>query len=80
MPIQQIIDDLKAMGEDEVATKLHFMWLGFNRPESFTTDVNEANEIADLFLWGTSPEGHGYWRRIHHALADYRYQRDRSTP
>ena len=77
MSLQQIINDLKTLGENEVAAKLHFMRLGFNQPKGFT---NEANEIADLFLWGTSPEGHGYWRRIHHALADYRYQRERSTP
>ena len=72
MSLQQIINDLKTLGENEVAAKLHFMRLGFNQPERFNVD---AWEIADLFLWKGTPEGVYYWSCLNEKLREFRKKR-----
>ena len=75
MSIQQIIDDLKEMGTDEAAMKIHFMRLGFSQPKSFFPD---AVTLAGLFDWSSTPESHKYWQNLNEKLREFRKARTKS--
>ncbi len=66
----------KVIGEEEAFKQLELVW---ECPECFTVDfgkgekANLSSGLIELFAWGKSPQGCGYWKKLYtsHNLLTY---------
>lgn len=61
MSIQEIINNLKLIGEDKAADQL-LDWLTNGAPIPI---YKEARILSEAFSWGNSPQGGKYWGDLH---------------